>query len=93
MTVIKPMKLFMEPESVALIGVKRKTAEGTLSTIENILKLGFSGRIYPINPNAERVLGLRAYPNVKDVEGEIDLAVISTPRETVLGIVEECIEK
>ncbi|MDH5791673.1 MAG: acetate--CoA ligase family protein, partial [Candidatus Bathyarchaeota archaeon] len=56
----------------------------------NVLESGYPGDIIPINPNAEEILGLKAYPSVLDVPGEIDLAVVSIPAEHVLGVADEC---
>ncbi|PIU55532.1 MAG: CoA-binding protein, partial [Chloroflexi bacterium CG07_land_8_20_14_0_80_51_10] len=93
MNIVEQMRLFMEPESIAFIGVPRDTGEGSLNVVENLVNYGFSGKIYPVNPNAKEILGIRAYPSIKDVPGKIDLAVILTPRSAVLGAVNECIEK
>ena len=85
------MKNFMEPESVALIGISRKTGPGSFNLMENMIQFGFSGRIYPVNPSSKEILGRKAYPNIREVKEKIDLAVISTPRETTLSILEDCI--
>jgi len=85
------MKNFMEPKSVALIGVGRKSGPGAFNLMENMLKSGFCGKIFPVNPNTQEILGERAYPNVKAVDAKMDLAVISTPRETTIDILRDCI--
>ena len=85
------MKNFMEPESVALIGISRKSGPGSFNLMENMIRFGFSGKIFPVNPNSTEILGRKAYPNIKAVNEKIDLAVISTPRETTLGILEDCV--
>ena len=84
------MKTFFEPESVALIGITRKSGPGTLNLMERMIQFGFRGKIYPVNPNAKEILGKKAYPSVRAVKEKIDLAVISSPRETTLGILEDC---
>ena len=85
------MKDFMEPESVALIGISRKTRPGSFNIMENMIGFGFRGRIYPVNPNMREILGRKAYPNIREVKEPVDLAVISTPRETTLGILSDCV--
>jgi len=85
------MKNFMEPESVALIGVSRKSGPGSFNLMENMIRFGFSGKIFPVNPNSTEILGRKAYPNIRAVNEKIDLAVISTPRETTLKILEDCV--
>ena len=85
------MKNFMEPRSVALIGITRKSGTGSFNLMENMIKFGFSGKIFPVNPNTKEILGKKAYPNVKELKDKIDLAVISTPRETTVNILKECV--
>lgn len=87
------MKLFMEPGSVAVIGVSRRTGPGSFNIFENLVNSGFLGKLYPVNPYVDEIMGRKAYPSVKDVPEEIDLAVVSTPRSVVPGIVHECTEK
>lgn len=87
------LKFFMEPRSIALVGVPRRTGKLSLNSLENLLEYGFKGRIYPVNPSAREILGVRTYPSLRDIPDEIDLAVIATPRPTVLGVVEQCAEK
>jgi acyl-CoA synthetase (NDP forming) len=82
---------FMEPKSVALIGISRKSGPGAFNLMENMVKFGFGGEIFPVNPNSAEILGKKAYPNVRDVKKKVDLAVISTPRETTLRILEDCV--
>ena len=85
------MQKLMSPKSVALIGISRKSGPGSFNLMENMIQFGFDGEIYPVNPNAGKILGRRSYPNVKAVQKNIDLAVITSPRETSLGILEDCV--
>jgi acetate---CoA ligase (ADP-forming) len=85
------LKKFLEPESVALIGVPRQSGPGSYNNAETMLRYGFQGRIYPINPNAAEICGLKAYPAIGDVPETVDLAVISVGRDRVLPMVEQCI--
>ena len=92
MNVAEQLRLFMEPQSVALIGVPRSTETG-INTVEFILEYGYQGQLYPVNPSADNIVGIRAYPTVLDIPGSVDLAVISVPRQMVPGVVEECARK
>ncbi len=93
MSIIAEMKLFMEPRSVALAGVTRRIGQGAFNTLENLLAIGFKGQIYPVNPKAENILGLRVYPDVASLPMGIDLAVIATPREVVPAVMRDCIQR
>lgn len=85
------MQQFMDPKSVALIGISRKSGPGSFNLMEIMSGFGYSGEIYPVNPNAGEILGIKAYPNVTAVKKNIDLAVITSPRETTLSILQDCV--
>jgi len=85
------MRKFMEPESIVLIGISRKSGPGSFNVMENMIKFGFSGKIFPVNPNAREILGKKSYPNVRSVKERIDLAVISAPREDTVSILKDCV--
>ena len=80
------MKPFLEPKSVALIGVSRAVSSGTFNTLENLIKAGFSGRVYPVNPHAGEILGRKVYPDVLEIPEVCDLAVITLSRSEVLAM-------
>ncbi len=87
---VQGLKPFFEPASIAIIGLSRKTGPGTYNALENLISYGYAGLIYPINPNASEIAGIKAYPSIKDVPGPVELAVISTPRERVPQHVRDC---
>jgi len=84
------MQHFMDPGSVALIGISRKSGPGSFNLMEIMSDFGYGGEIYPVNPHAAEILGKKAYPNVTAVKKKIDLAVITAPRETTLNILQDC---
>ncbi len=84
---------FFAPQGVAIVGASTKPGKVGHDILRNLLRAGYEGGIYPINPTAAEVLGVRAYPSVKDVEGPIDLAVIVVPASAVAGVLEECGDK
>jgi len=92
MTTAEQMKLFFEPKSVAIIGVSRKTGPGSFNILESLLAHGYPGKIFPINPNAQEILGIPCHPAVESVREKIDLAVISLDRSQVLSSVEACLK-
>jgi len=57
---------------------------------KNTIESGFEGGIYPINPRAEEILGLKCYASILDVPEAVDLAVIAIPAKHVLQAAEEC---
>ncbi|MBI4619913.1 MAG: CoA-binding protein [Desulfobacterales bacterium] len=64
---VQPMKVFMEPRSIAIIGVSRDTGEDSFNILENIMNHGFSGKVYPVNPSIDQILGVKIYPSVGDI--------------------------
>ncbi|MFC1977591.1 acetate--CoA ligase family protein [Chloroflexota bacterium] len=87
------LDLFFYPGSVAIVGVSRSPSSPNFHLVSNLVKLKFPGKIYPVNPNTEELAGLKAYPDLKSIEGDIDLAVISVPANKVLDIVRDCVAK
>ena len=85
-------KLFA-PKSIAVIGASRKEGKVGHSVLKNLLQYGYKGKIYPINPKAEEILGIRTYSTIFAVEGEIDLAVVAIPSQSVPPILEDCLKK
>lgn len=81
------------PDSVAVIGASRSEDKIGHAVLKNIVDSGFEGDVYPVNPKADEILGLRAYGSVIDVPGVVDLAVIVVPAEIVLDVMQECGEK
>jgi acyl-CoA synthetase (NDP forming) len=86
------LRYFFAPESVAVVGASRQPGKGGYNIIENLLRLGYTGKIYPVNPRAEKILGLRSYPGLKMVPAPSELAVIVLPPSQVLAAFRECVE-
>ena len=84
---------FFSPKSVAVVGASREEGKTGHSTISNIVKYGFPGEIYPVNPRASEIMGLPSYPSLTSIEGEIDLAVIVIPPKFILDTIDECAKK
>ncbi|MGQ9568409.1 MAG: acetate--CoA ligase alpha subunit [Anaerolineae bacterium] len=87
------LEMFSDPQSVAVIGASREPGKLGYGVLSNILQGGFPKPIYPINPNADEILGLPCYPSVLDVPGPVDLAVIVVPAPLVASVLEECGKK
>jgi len=86
------LNMLFNPRSVAIVGASASPGKlGTITLLSTIAG-GFKGKIHPINPNEDEILGLKTYSSVKDVPDEIDIAVICTPSISVSKIVEECIK-
>ncbi len=89
----KDIKAIFRPNSVAIVGASSKPEKIGHQILKNIVEGGFSGGIYPINPKEPEILGCKAFTSVLDVEGEIDLAIVSVPAPFVKATMEECAKK
>lgn len=81
------------PESVAVIGASTTPGKVGHDIFANILRGGFKGTLYPVNPNARSILSVRAYPSIKEVPDCVDLGIIILPPKFALEAVSESIEK
>lgn len=79
--------------SVAVVGASRRPNTIGYQIVDNLLRHGYTGVIYPVNPSATAVHSIAAYPSVKDIPGDVDMAVIVVPKDHVPAVVEECGEK
>jgi len=82
-----------KPHSVALIGASGTPGKLGYDVLYNLIHAGFKGPIYPINPKADELLGLKAYPDITATPSPAELAVILIPSKAVCGAIEKCGEK
>jgi len=80
------------PESVAIVGASNTPGKVGHDVLANLIKGGFGGEIIPVNPKAAQVQGLKAYANIRDYDGEIDLAVIIVPSKVCIQTMDEALD-
>ena len=78
------------PKSIAVIGVSRKPGSVGHSLLANIIDSRFQGIVYPVNPKARGILGIKCYPNVSDIPDQVDLAIVIVPAARVPEVMEDC---
>ena len=83
----------MKPKSIALIGASTKEHTIGSDILKRLTEYGFTGNLYPVNPKADTIGGLKAYASVKEIEGPVDLAIIVINAKHVLSVIDECHEK
>jgi acetyl coenzyme A synthetase (ADP forming)-like protein len=86
------MRTFFKPKSIAVIGASREPNKLGYIILSNFVNFGFK-KIYPINPNADEILGIKCFKSILDVKEKIDLAVIVVPAKIVPQVLEECVKK
>ncbi|MCF6157676.1 MAG: CoA-binding protein [wastewater metagenome] len=84
---------FFSPKTVAVVGASREEGKVGHDLFKNILRYGYTGTIYPVNPKAESILGRKVYSSLREIPEKVELAVIVVPAQYVGSVVDECIEK
>jgi acetyltransferase len=93
---------FFSPKSIAVIGASRKPNTAGNGILRSLIKGGvfasktnrpFRGKIFPVNPNADRILGKRCYKSITEINGTVDLAVIAVNSKIVPAVLKECAKK
>jgi acetyltransferase len=88
-----PLDGFFRAESIAVVGASRQPDKVGHAVLEALQRGGFPGRLYPVNPNADEILGLKCYPSVSAIPGPVRQAVIVVPVEIALDAVKDCGKK
>ncbi len=81
------------PRSVAVVGASANPEKMGFMCVGNLLDAGFGGRVYPVNPAISELFGLKVYPSLAAIPGEVDLAMVVIPAELALSAIEECAAK
>ena len=84
------LQAFFEPRTVAVVGASRRSGKVGHEILLSLLEGGFEGDIYPVNPRAENVEGLRCYPDLKSIGTAPDLVVIVVPARAVAPTMRQC---
>jgi len=90
-----PLDYIFHPRSIAVVGVSSKPRDwgGGNMFLAGLQKFGFQGPLYPVNPNAEEVLGLRCYPSLSAIPGPVDHVISSIPAGSVPALMDDATAK
>ncbi|MDT7751732.1 MAG: hypothetical protein QOD96_5394, partial [Pseudonocardiales bacterium] len=91
--ILTAMTRIMKPRAVAVIGASNEDGKIGNSVMKNLVNGGYKGDIYPVNPKGGEVLGLKAFPSITDIPGDVDVAVFAVPAKFVGGALEQCGQK
>lgn len=91
--IVKVMNRLMHPKSIAVIGASVEKGKIGNSVMANLIDGGYQGTIYPVHPKLDSVLGKKAYKSVKDIPGDVDVAVFAIPAKVVPTVLEQVGEK
>jgi len=87
------LEKILNAESVAIVGASKNETKRGYQAIKILLDEKYEGKIYPVNPKEKSILGLKCYNKVSDIKEPVDIALITTPAETVPSILEDCGQK
>lgn len=90
---ISAMEYFFNPRSIALIGVSKDIRKPSGRSLNALLKWNYAGKLYPINPNYTEIHGVKCYPSLLEIPGDVDMVIISIPAQSVLEALQQCIAK
>ncbi|MFN7036659.1 MAG: acetate--CoA ligase family protein [Bellilinea sp.] len=79
----------LRPKKIAVVGASATPGKIGYTVVKNLIEGGYPGKIYPVNPSATEILGLKVYPTIRDIPENIDAAIITIPAKAVLPIVDE----
>ena len=85
-----PLGVLLAPSTIAVIGASRRENTIGHQILHNLLTFGFTGAVYPVNPSARSICGVRAYAHVVDAPDPVDVGVVVVPKDRVVEAVEEC---
>ncbi len=87
------MENFFNPRSIAIIGASNTPKKAGYNILKNLIDWNYQGKIFPINPNSQKILGLKSYDNIAQIPEEIDLAIIAIAPKFILNTILECKNK
>jgi len=93
MQIKRELDRLFNPSSLAMVGASKDEYKTGSRFLKGIIERGFKGRIYPVNPKETEIMGLKSYPGLLSIPGEVDLVYITVPASAVPQIVAECSQK
>lgn len=87
------MEYIFSPGSVAFVGATEAKMKWGFVILNNLVSGDYRGKIFPINPGHDEIMGMRCYPSVRDIPGQVELAIFTVPSSSVLASLDDCAEK
>jgi len=84
------LRWLLKPQSIAVIGASRHPGTIGYLLLQCLTQSGFSGKVYPVNPNTDSLMSLKTYPSVLAIPGDVDMAVIAVSAKMVAKVADEC---
>jgi acetyltransferase len=90
---VNPLDAILKPKSIAIVGASRREGSIGREILHQLVAFDFHGKLFPVNPKADFIHSIKAFPTVSAIPDPVDLAIIVVPREEVLGAVDDCGKK
>lgn len=90
---MNPLKGFLEPDSIAIVGASQKPRSISALTIKSLLGGGYKGKIYLVNPKGGEFFGIKIYSNLMEIEDQVGLAIILLPPLAIIDAIKICGQK
>jgi acetyltransferase len=84
------LESFFNPQSIAIVGASRQKSKVGYEILANIVKAGYKGGIFPVNPNTDTIEGLKCYPDLESIPDTPDLVIIIVPAKIVPPVMQQC---
>jgi acetate---CoA ligase (ADP-forming) len=80
----------LRPSSIAVVGASRTPHTIGYQILDNLLRHGYTGAVYPVNPTADAVHSIRAFPSVEAIPDPVEMAIVVVPKQHVVNVAEQC---
>lgn len=90
---MSPLDCIFKPQSIAVVGASRRPGSIGRELMHNLIEYNFHGKVFPVNPKADYIHSIKAFPTVSAIPDAVDLAIIVVPRNEVLAVVDDCGKK
>jgi len=92
-SIIEAFEPLFYPKSLAIIGASTEPTKFGNIILSAIKEIGYGGKIYPVNPEGGEIRGMKVYPSLKEIPGEVDFAILTIPATLVSATLEECLRR
>ena len=89
--VVESLKYALNPSSIAVVGASRYPTKVGNKVVYELQKWGYQGKIFPVNPRADEVLGLKTYHTLRDIKEPVDLVFVAVPAHIVSSIIHDAV--
>ena len=90
---MNPLDAILKPKSIAVVGASRREGSIGREILHQLIEFDFHGKLFPVNPKADFIHSIKAFPSVSSIPDPVDLAIIVVPREEVPSVIDDCGKK